>query len=80
VVVTGEPVEWEALPYLEDWVTAGKGQGMIVLGHEASEEPGSGEVAAWMKSFISEVPVEWLPSGEPFWTVHSSAVHSHKGV
>jgi hypothetical protein len=67
VVVCGEPVEWEAHPYFEDWITAGKGKGMIILGHEVSEEPGAGAVAAWMKTFISEVPVEWVSAGEPFW-------------
>lgn len=72
VVVTGEPVEWEAFPYYEDWISAGKGKAMIILGSEASEEPGSGAVAAWMKSFISEVPVEWLPAGEPFWAANSN--------
>jgi putative NIF3 family GTP cyclohydrolase 1 type 2 len=69
VVVAGEPVEWEAHPYLEDWITAGKARGMINLGSQVSEEPGSGEVASWLKTFITEVPVEWLPAGEPFWPV-----------
>lgn len=69
VLVTGEPVEWEAHPYFEDWITAGKAKGMINLGSQVSEEPGSGEVAAWLKSFVSEVPVEWIPAGEPFWPV-----------
>ncbi len=68
VVVTGEPVEWEAHPYFDDWITAGFGKGMVMLGSEGSEEPGSREVAAWLKSFIKEVPVEWIPAGEPFWT------------
>ena len=66
-VVAGEPVEWEAGPYFEDVVASGQRKGMIVLGHEVSEEPGSGEVAAWLKTFISEVPIEWIPAGEPFW-------------
>ena len=67
VVICGEPVEWEAHPYFEDWITAGKGKGMIILGHEVSEEPGAGEVAVWLKTFLSEVPVEWMAAGEPFW-------------
>jgi putative NIF3 family GTP cyclohydrolase 1 type 2 len=66
-VVTGEPVEWEALPYFEDWISAGNGKAMIILGHETTEEPGSGEVAAWMKTFLTEIPVKWLSAGEPFW-------------
>jgi putative NIF3 family GTP cyclohydrolase 1 type 2 len=66
-VIVGEPVEWEAGPYFHDLVASGQKKGMIVVGHEASEEPGSAEMAAWLKTFISEVPVEFIPAGEPFW-------------
>jgi putative NIF3 family GTP cyclohydrolase 1 type 2 len=67
LVVIGEPVEWEASPYFADVVSSGQKKGMIVLGQEVSEEPGSGEVGAWLKTFISEVPIEWIPAGEPVW-------------
>ena len=69
VLVGGEPVEWEATEYLEDMVTAGMTKGAIFLGHQISEEPGSGEMAAWLKNFVTEVPVEWIAAGEPFSTV-----------
>ncbi len=65
-VVIGEPVEWEASPYFMDAIASGRKLGLIVLGQQASEEPGSGEMATWLKSFISEAPVEWMPAGEPF--------------
>jgi putative NIF3 family GTP cyclohydrolase 1 type 2 len=68
-VVGGEPVEWEAGPYFQDLVAAGLSKGLILIGDEASEEPGSGEVAAWLTTFINEVPVEWIPAGEPFGTL-----------
>jgi putative NIF3 family GTP cyclohydrolase 1 type 2 len=66
VVAAGEPVEWEASPYCQDLIASGRKMGFIALGHQASEEPGSGEMAAWLRTFISEVPVEWIPAGEPF--------------
>ena len=69
VVVAGDAVEWEAGPYFQDLVTAKRAKGLILLGDEASEEPGSGEVATWLKGFVNEVPIEWIPSGEPFWTM-----------
>jgi putative NIF3 family GTP cyclohydrolase 1 type 2 len=69
VVVTGDAVEWEAGPYFQDLVIAGKAKGLILLGDEASEEPGSREMAEWLKGFITEIPIEWMPAGEPFWTV-----------
>ena len=66
VVVCGEPCEWEAGPYFMDIVASGQKKGMIVLGSQVSSEPGCGELASWLRSFITEVPVEWLPAGEPF--------------
>lgn len=69
VVIAGDAVEWEAVPYFQDLVTSGKAKGLILLGQQASEEPGSGEVAEWLKSSVSEVPIEWIPAGEPFWVL-----------
>ena len=69
VVVTGDAVEWEAAPYFQDLVAAGKTKGLILLGEEASEEPGSGEMAEWLKGFVTEVPIEWISAGDPFWTL-----------
>ena len=66
-VVIGEPIEWEASPYFQDVVASGQKKGMIILGHEASADPGSGEVARWLKTFLPELPISWLPAGEPFW-------------
>ena len=31
--------------------------------------PGSGEVADWLKGFVTEVPIEWIPAGDPFWVL-----------
>lgn len=68
LVVIGEPIEWEASPYFQDIVASGQKKGMIILGHAASADPGSGEVARWLKTFVTEVPINWIPAGEPFWT------------
>jgi putative NIF3 family GTP cyclohydrolase 1 type 2 len=73
-IVCGEACEWEAFEYAEDWITAGWGKGMIMLGRAASEDPGAQEMATWMKSFITEVPVTGISVGEPF-----SYVPAHKG-
>ena len=65
-IICGETCEWEAFEYAEDWITAGWGKGMIMLGRAASEDPGAQELAVWMKSFITEVPVIGIAVGEPF--------------
>lgn len=66
-VIVGEPVEWEASPYFEDVIASGQKKGMIILGQAVSEDPGSGEAARWLSTFVLEVSVKWLPAGDPFW-------------
>jgi putative NIF3 family GTP cyclohydrolase 1 type 2 len=68
VFVCGEPREWDAVEYARDSIAAGKKKGLIILGHDMSEEGGMQECARWMKGFITEVPVEFMPAGEAFWT------------
>jgi len=50
-------------------VTAGKRKAVILLGHVVSEEAGMEYCARWLKTFISSVPIEFIPAGEPFWSV-----------
>ena len=67
VLMIGEAREWEGIEYAQDSIAAGKKKGMIVLGHVMSEEGGMEECARWLKTFITEVPVEFIRAGEPFW-------------
>jgi hypothetical protein len=53
--------------YVADAVTQKKGKGMIILGHIPSEQAGMEECARWLKSFVSEVPIEFVPAADPFW-------------
>ena len=67
VVVAGEQREWEGVEYAADANTAGEHKGMILIGHWVSEDQGMRVCADWLKTFISEVPVQWIPAGDPFW-------------
>lgn len=67
--IIGEAREWEGVEYAFDAMTAGMGKGLIVLGHTISEDPGMDEAADWLRTIVPEVPVEFIPAGEPFWTV-----------
>ena len=67
VIVAGEQREWEGVEYAFDANTAGDRKGMILVGHWVSEDQGMRLCADWLKSFISEVSVEWIPAGDPFW-------------
>jgi putative NIF3 family GTP cyclohydrolase 1 type 2 len=68
VLVTGEPREWETVEYVADAVTEGKPKALIVLGHIPSEQAGMEECARWLKTFVSEVPIEFVAAREPFWS------------
>jgi putative NIF3 family GTP cyclohydrolase 1 type 2 len=67
VLVIGEAREWELIEYAADTVTTGRKKGLIVLGHVPSEQAGMANCAAWLKTFIIEVPIEFIPAAEPFW-------------
>ena len=66
-IVAGEAREWESVEYAQDTVAAGQKKGMIMLGRALSEEPGMNLCAEWLKTLVPEVPVQWLPAGDPYW-------------
>ncbi len=67
VAVGGEAAESGGnAEYVLDAAAAGQQKGMILLGHMMSEDFGMKEVAEWLRTFLPEVPIEWVPAGEPF--------------
>jgi putative NIF3 family GTP cyclohydrolase 1 type 2 len=66
VEVLGEGHEWEIASYAADAVTARLAKGLIVVGHIPSEQAGMDECARWMKTFVSEVPIEFVAAREAF--------------
>lgn len=67
LVIAGEPREWEGVVYAQDTVTAGHRKGMILVGRVLSEDPGMNVLARHLATIIREVPVEWVPVGDPYW-------------
>ena len=68
VLIIGETHEWETVEYVRDAVNMGRKKALILLGHANSEEAGMAYCAEWLKTFIAEVPIEFVPAGDPFWT------------
>jgi len=69
VLLVGETREWETVEYAADAVTEGKRKALIVIGHVPSEQAGMEECARWLKIFVKNVPVEFVPTKQPFWTL-----------
>lgn len=67
VLLVGETREWETVEYAADAVSAGKKKALIVIGHVPSEQAGMAECVRWMKTFVTNVPIEFVPAKQPFW-------------
>ena len=63
VLICGEVQEWETAEYVRDALAAGEQLALIVLGHIASEEPGSEWMATWLKKNVPGIQVTHIPSG-----------------
>lgn len=66
VMIIGEDHEWEMIEYATDAIEAGQLKGVIVVGHIPSEQAGMEKVTWWLKTFIDEVPIHFVPARDPF--------------
>lgn len=66
-LVIGETQEWETVEYAADAATEHKSKGLIILSHIPSEQAGMEECTAWLKTFITTVPIQFVPARQPFW-------------
>jgi len=66
VLLIGETREWETVEYAADAVSEGPHKALIVLSHVPSEQSGMEECARWVKTFVSEVPVEFVATPDLF--------------
>ena len=67
LLITGESREWETVEYAADAVSEKRNKALIILGHIPSEQAGMEECTRWLKTFVSEVPVNFVPAPQPFW-------------
>jgi len=66
LLITGESREWETVEYVADAIAQGRHKALIMLSHVPSEQPGMDECAKWLRTFVTEVPVEFVPTKDPF--------------
>lgn len=69
-MLIGEDLEWEMIEYATDAIEEGKLKGMIVVGHIPSEQAGMEQATRWLETFISEVPIHFIPTRDPFHPEH----------
>lgn len=68
-LVIGEAQDWDLIAYAQDLVAAGHKKALIVLGHVTSEQWGMQFAAGWLRGFVPDVPVTFLPLIEPYWNL-----------
>ena len=66
VVICGDITEWTLSAYVRDAAMLGMNKGMLVLGHERSEEWGMKYLAGWVERITGGLPAVFLDAGEPF--------------
>jgi putative NIF3 family GTP cyclohydrolase 1 type 2 len=57
--------------YALDAVSLGMAKGFILMGHIVSEESGMEYVAPWLKTFLPNLPIQFVPARELFWDLRS---------
>ena len=67
-IIVGESREWETVEYARDANELGFNKGLIIMGHADSEEAGMDYCAQWLRNFIQEVPITFIPAGNPLWS------------
>ena len=71
VVIGGEQQEadggFDNVEYVMDAVSLGMTKGVIMLGHVISEQAGMEDFGNWLRTFIPDVPIRFVPAEEPYW-------------
>ncbi|MDX1984000.1 MAG: Nif3-like dinuclear metal center hexameric protein [Bryobacteraceae bacterium] len=67
VLVAGETREWELVEYVQDMISSGQKKALIIMGHVVSEQSGMRYCAEWLRGFLKDVPIDFIPAAEPFW-------------
>jgi len=66
LLICGDITEWTISAYVRDAAAMGMNKGMLVLGHERSEEMGMKHLGSWMKDITGDIEVLFIDAGEPF--------------
>jgi hypothetical protein len=42
-------------------------KGVIMLGHVISEQAGMEDFGDWLRTFLHDIPIRFVPAEEPYW-------------
>ena len=67
MLLISEAREWDSIEYVRDTVASGQKKGTVIVSHEAGEEAGMDECAKWLRTFITEIPIQFVPTHDHLW-------------
>ena len=68
-VIVSEAREYDSFEFLRDAVYAEPKRSAIIISHQAGEDIGMDEFARWLKPFVPEVPIQFVPTTDEYWSV-----------
>jgi putative NIF3 family GTP cyclohydrolase 1 type 2 len=68
-LLVSEAREYDSFEYVRDTVQSGARKGAIFISHVSGEDEGMHEFARWLAAMVSEVPIQYIPTTDEFWTV-----------
>lgn len=69
VLIPAEIIDWTVVTYIRDAMQIGMNKALIQAGHFNLEEPGMQYMAEKLSGLVPEVPVHFIPSGDPYFFV-----------
>lgn len=67
VLVLFEAWERDSAEYIRDAILSGQKKALILTAHVCGEESGMEECARWLRTFLTEVPIHFVPARDKFW-------------
>ncbi len=68
-LISSDNREYDTYEYMRDAVFNGEKKGAIFVSHSSGEDLGMNEFASWLKPIVPEVPIQFIPTTDEFWTV-----------
>jgi putative NIF3 family GTP cyclohydrolase 1 type 2 len=68
-LISNDNREYDTYEYMRDIVLSGANKGAIFMSHSSGEDLGMEEHARWLKPIVTEVPIQFIPTTDEFWTV-----------
>ena len=66
VLIPGEIIDWTVVTYVRDAAQLGMNKALIQVGHFNMEEPGMRYMARKIAGLTPELPVRFIPAGDPY--------------